>query len=78
LWDLGLVYEIQIREKETVFIKLTMTSLTCPYSAALMENVETAVKEKTGAKKVELELTFNPPWNPEMMTAEGKEQMQLF
>ncbi len=78
VWDLGLIYDIQIRENDSVFIQLTMTSPTCPYVGLLMANIEGKVKEKTGAKKVELLLTFNPVWNAEtMMTPEGKAQMEM-
>jgi metal-sulfur cluster biosynthetic enzyme len=79
VWDLGLIYDIQIRENESVFIKMTMTSPTCPYAGLLMADVEGKIKEKTGAKKVELQLTFNPVWNPDaMMTEEGKAQFEMF
>lgn len=79
VWDLGLIYDIRVRENELVFIKMTMTSPTCPYAGLLMADVEAKIKEKAHAKKVELQLTFSPAWNPEtMMTPEGKAQMQLF
>ncbi|MBU0636437.1 metal-sulfur cluster assembly factor [Candidatus Micrarchaeota archaeon] len=78
VWDLGLIYDIQIREKDTVFLKMTMTSPACPFAGAIFANVEAKVKEITGAKKVEIEPTFDPPWNPETrMTPEGKAQMEM-
>lgn len=79
VWDLGLIYDIQIRENESVFVKMTMTSPTCPYAGLLMADVEGKIKEKAGAKKVELQLTFNPVWNADtMMTPEGKAQFEMF
>ncbi len=60
---LGLVYEVQIRENEAVWIKMTLTSPGCPYAPALMESVKESCKD-AGAKSSEIELTFEPLWEP--------------
>lgn len=78
VWDLGLVYDIQVKENDLVYVKMTMTSPGCPFAAVILQDVEKKVKELAHAKTVDIELTFNPMWNPEtMMTPEGKAQMEV-
>lgn len=60
---LGLVYEVEIREKNAVRIKMTLTSPGCPYAPALLEAVKESCKA-SGAEDSEIELTFEPPWEP--------------
>ncbi|MBI2669158.1 metal-sulfur cluster assembly factor [Candidatus Woesearchaeota archaeon] len=62
IWTLGLIYESKIDDGE-VYIKLTFTSPMCPYGPQMVSDLETQIKEK-GAKKVEIEVTFEPPWQP--------------
>jgi len=62
IWTLGLVYKVTI-EKDSVTILLTFTSPMCPYGPQMVEDLERLIKEK-GAKKVKIEITFDPPWKP--------------
>ena len=60
---LELVYEIKILENDKAWVKMTFTTPGCPYGPALLEAVEEACKE-AGASEAEIELTFDPPWQP--------------
>lgn len=62
VWTLGLIYDLQI-EGEKTKVKMTLTSPACPYGAQLIEDIKSKV-EKAGAKEVEIELVFDPPWKP--------------
>ena len=62
LWTLGLIYDIQIKGKE-IFIKMTLTSPSCPFGPEMIEEVRIKLTE-IGADKVEIELVFDPPWKP--------------
>lgn len=77
VWDLGLIYDLQTKEDGTAWIKFTMTSPACPFAGILKADIENKIKEVPGVKKVELVLTFNPAWDQNKMTPEGKAMMEL-
>lgn len=63
VWALGLIYEIKI-EKSTVFIEMTFTTPMCPYGPMLIDMIESELKNELKVKKVEIEIVFDPPWQP--------------
>ncbi|HLC19867.1 MAG TPA: metal-sulfur cluster assembly factor [Candidatus Nanoarchaeia archaeon] len=63
VWTLGLIYDIKIIEKK-VHILMTFTTPMCPYGPMLLEEIKARVKEDTDAEEVEIEVTFEPPWQP--------------
>ncbi len=73
--DLGLIYEIEERG-EKIFVRMTLTSPMCPLGAFIVEEVERKLKEATG-KDVEIEITFDPPWSPDRMSAEAKKKLGI-
>ncbi|MDT8307991.1 MAG: SUF system Fe-S cluster assembly protein [Bacteroidales bacterium] len=72
IYDLGLIYEIDIRDHATVYIQMTLTSPNCPVAESLPQEVYERVKAIDGVKEVEIELTFEPPWDSDMMTEAAK------
>ena len=60
---LGLIYNIETKDEEVV-ITMTLTTPFCPYGPILLEEVKRNVRAKTKAKKVEVNLTFEPLWTP--------------
>jgi len=74
--DLGLIYDVKVKEGDVVHVKMTLTVPTCPLYALFTKQVEEAVK-KAGAKEVEVELTFDPPWTPDRMSPEAKKILGL-
>jgi FeS assembly SUF system protein len=72
VYDLGLIYDIQIDDEKNAHIMMTLTSPSCPVAGSLPGEVETAVQNTDGIGKVSLELTWDPPFTIEMMSEEAK------
>lgn len=68
--DLGLVYDVIFPDDRTVIISMTLTTPGCPYGPQLVGAVKNAVQELDGIEKVNVELVWNPPWNPSEMASE--------
>lgn len=75
--NLGLIYELDIRPDNTVYVKMTMTTPGCPLTMWLLKAVEEKVLEIPGVKDAEIELTFDPPWTPERISEEYKKKLGL-
>jgi FeS assembly SUF system protein len=72
IWELGLIYDIRIHEDNTVNVLMTLTSPNCPVAESLPLEVEDKVKSVDGVVDCVLELTFDPPFTPDMMSEEAK------
>lgn len=68
IWELGLIYEININDSAEVLIRMTLTSPSCPVAETLPPEVEKKVAELEGVKSCKIDLTFDPPWEKEMMS----------
>ncbi len=71
IWSLGLVYDIDIQGSK-VKILMTFTTPMCPYGPALLDDVRRQVSAISGVTEVDVEITFNPVWNPDKMTEEAR------
>jgi metal-sulfur cluster biosynthetic enzyme len=73
--DLGLVYDVQMSDGD-VRVALTMTTPACPLHAYLTSAAESAIwQDVSDVKSVDIQLVWNPPWNPTMMTEAAKRQL---
>lgn len=72
VYELGLIYEINIFPVNNVFILMTLTSPNCPAAESIPSEVETKVKQIEGINKVEVEITFDPPYSTDMMSEAAK------
>jgi len=72
IWELGLIYNITIKDNNTVDVLMTLTSPNCPVAETLPQEVEQAVLQTEGVVSVNLDLTFDPPFTPDMMSEEAK------
>ncbi len=78
VWQLGLIYDIVLDEaKGLVTIIMTLTSMGCPLFDQIAHPMEAKIKELEGVKNVKVDLTFEPPWNPEKMSDEAKMQLGM-
>ncbi|MFY9308184.1 MAG: iron-sulfur cluster assembly protein [Bacteroidia bacterium] len=68
IWELGLIYEINIDEENNLGVKMTLTSPSCPVAETLPPEVEQKLREVEGIKSAKVEITFEPPWEKEMMS----------
>ena len=72
IFDLGLVYEIKIGDNGEIKITMTLTAPACPAAGDIVHDVQEKVGELPGVLDCHVQLTFDPPWNKEMMTEEAK------
>jgi FeS assembly SUF system protein len=70
--ELGLVYDIKIEEGGKVQITMTLTAPACPAAGDIVFDVQSKVEAIDGVNDVHVQLTFDPPWNKEMMSEEAR------
>lgn len=78
VYDLGLIYEINILTENTCHILMTLTSPTCPTAEYIQAMIEEAALNVDEMLKCDVELTFEPRWSPEKVSQEVKEEMGFF
>ncbi len=78
IYDLGLIYEVKVNEGNDVFIKMTLTSPACPVAETLPPDVENKVKELLDVNNAKVEITFDPPWEKDMMSEEAKLELGMW
>ena len=72
IYELGLIYDVKISEDNDVKVIMTLTSPSCPVAESLPEEIKEAVQKIKTIKSVEVEVTFDPPWEKSMMSEEAK------
>jgi FeS assembly SUF system protein len=72
IYDLGLIYNIDIKEDNTVEIEMTLTAPACPAADFILEDVHEKVSMVEGIKGVSVNLVFDPPWDKDMMSDEAR------
>lgn len=75
IWELGLIYEVNVNEARDVEVVMTLTSPFCPAAQSLPEEVKAKIEGIDGVMDVNVEITFDPPWGQEMMSEEAKLQL---
>lgn len=78
IYDLGLIYDIQINEEKHVHIQMTLTSPGCPVAQTFPGTVEAAVNQVEGVKDCTVELVWEPPWTQERMSEVAKLELGIF
>jgi len=68
VYELGLIYEVNVQENSHVDIKMTLTSPSCPVAESMPNEVEQKVGQTQGVSSAKVELTFEPPWDRSMMS----------
>jgi len=72
IYDLGLIYKIEVSEGGDIFLEMTLTAPNCPAADFIMEDVRMKVESVEGIKNVTINLVFDPAWDKDMMTEEAK------
>ncbi len=72
VYDLGLIYEISINDQADVKVLMTLTSPNCPVAESLPQEVKDKVNMVKNLRSAEVELTFEPPWDQDMLSEEAK------
>ena len=78
IFDLGLIYSIDIDKENDVQINMTLTSPFCPVAESLPEEVRKKVEAMDETKSAKVEVTFDPPWNMDMMSDEARVKLNMF
>ena len=77
IYELGLIYKIEVVEKNKVVIEMTLTSPNCPVAESLPNSVKENILEIEGVEDVELKLVWDPPWTKEKMSEAAKLELNL-
>ena len=77
IYDLGLIYKIDIKNENEAYVEMTLTSPNCPVADSLPKMVKDNICYIEGIKKVDLKLVWNPPWTKDMMSEEAKLELNL-
>jgi FeS assembly SUF system protein len=77
VYDLGLIYKIDVTDDYVVNIDMTLTAPNCPAADFIMEDIHQKVSSIEGVKEVNIELVYEPEWTKDMMTEEAKLDLGL-
>tara|TARA_Y100001970_G_C14206139_1_gene844121 strand:- start:342 stop:701 length:360 start_codon:yes stop_codon:yes gene_type:complete len=79
LWNLGLIYKIEIKpatnDKHDIYVLMTLTTPGCTMGQHMSNDIKTKLENIQGINEVNVEVTFDPPWEPEMMTDEARTKL---
>jgi FeS assembly SUF system protein len=78
IYELGLIYDVDIQEGGKVLVKMTLTSPGCPVAGSLPGEVKTRVETVPGVASAEIDLVWDPAWNPSMMSEAARLQLGMF
>ncbi len=74
--DLGLIYDVQVNSGN-VFVQMTLTAPGCGMGPFIAQQAEWAIADIDGVEDVQIELTFDPPWSPDLISEDAKAQLGL-
>ncbi len=77
IYEMGLIYEVDVGSGGEVYVKMTLTSPMRPVAETLPPEVETKVRGVAGVSNVTLDLVWDPPWNPDMMSEAAKLELNM-
>jgi FeS assembly SUF system protein len=78
IWEVGLIYEVNVGDDGDVHVLMTLTSPMCPVAESLPIEVEGKVAAVEGVSSVNVEITWDPPWDPDMMSDAAKLELGMY
>ncbi len=78
IYELGLIYKVDVADNKDVTIDMTLTAPGCPVAGEMPGMVKDAVKTVKGIGEVKVNMTFDPPWTPDRMSEEAKLELNMF
>ena len=78
LYDLGLIYEIKINDKNDVSIKMTLTNPNCPVAGTMPQSVGKSIEKLPNLNSVAVSLVWDPKWNKDLMSEDAKLALDIF
>lgn len=76
--DLGLVYDADISETGDVLVTMTLTSMGCPLGPIIVQEIQSALKDLPEIGDIDVKLVWSPPWSPDMMSEEAKDELGIW
>ena len=77
IYELGLIYKIEVKDSNKVMIEMTLTSPNCPVAESLPNSVKQNILKVEGIKYVDLKLVWDPPWSKDKMSEAAKLELNL-
>ena len=77
IYELGLIYDVNVDKDNNVYVKMTLTSPNCPVAESLPNEVKNSIKDIKEVKDVNLDLVWDPPWDKSMMSEAAKLELNL-
>ena len=77
LVELGLIYELIVKQGGTVYVEMTLTTPACPVAASMPGEVEAVIRAVPGVNDVRVKLVWTPPWGPERMSEEARLELGM-
>ncbi len=77
IYELGLIYQVDLEDDRTLKVEMTLTAPGCPVAGEMPGWVRDAVQKVDGVERAEVNLTFDPPWSPDRMTDEARLQLNM-
>jgi len=78
IWEVGLIYEVEVSDEGEARVVMTLTSPTCPVAEILPGEVQEKVEAVEGVTSAHVELTWDPPWDPDMMSDAAKLDLGMY
>lgn len=75
--DLGLVYDVQVNDEGGIYVQMTLTFPGCGMGPFIAQQAEWAVQDLDGAGEVEIEMVFDPPWTPELISESARSELGI-
>ena len=75
--DLGLIYDVQVSDVNDVFVQMTLTFPGCGMGPHIAQQAEWAIQDVEGVEEVNIELTFDPPWSPDLISEEARNMLGI-
>ena len=75
--DLGLIYDVQVNDKNEVYVQMTLTAPGCGMGPYIAQQAEWSISELEGVEDATVEMVFDPPWSPDLITEEGKQLLGM-
>jgi FeS assembly SUF system protein len=75
--DLGLIYDVQVNDDNDVYVQMTLTFPGCGMGPYIAQQAEWAIQDIEGVEDVQIELVFEPPWSPDLISEEARAQLGI-
>ena len=78
IYELGLIYKVDVADNKDVVVDMTLTAPNCPVAGEMPGNVKAALEKVEGIGQVAVNMTFDPPWTPDRMSEEAKLELNMY